>query len=452
MEVPFTSLLTFPSQYTPGHFDSTRTVLAPPDTHLICTSAYPAPSDFLPLFYARHALLAHHSVIWIGCTGTGEAHTRSALRKMGTGTSHKVLLDESFVYLDALDDISSGSVQDGHQDARPALMRLKHRLSQVLSHLERRANRDTEEGKESTKGYVVIIDDAAVLAWTILSLSGTSKGSGDGDLKSEDAEDSVDPRVKLLRDKRRQGASAIHHDEIGARLGACLEELRRECCSPAGAVLLTHLSADNTSIFPPVSKIPASRGGDYGVGTGFDADDAGEENEDEEVYEEVAEWKEEEEIAEDQDNQEGAPSRGAVAAASVDWRVDSFLRRLLPDADVWIEVRGLRSGRARDCHGEVCVFGLERACVARNKPVPVLPMPADPLGQVRSRDRTAKPLKNFSHMSLGSNHVAGKATIPISAWRIESRCEGRDEAMLFRIEPSGEAIAWSRGARLKTSA
>lgn len=135
------------------------------------------------------------------------------------------------------------------------------------------------------------------------------------------------------------------------------------------ASLLVHLATDNTSIFPPTSRAPASRGGSYGVGTGFDADDAGEENEEEELYEEHTEqWSsvDGQERDEAHDHQK-APRIGtadlidtevhSVAAAATDWRTDSLLRRILQRTDVWIETRGLRSGKARDCHGEVCIVG-----------------------------------------------------------------------------------------------
>lgn len=120
------------------------------------------------------------------------------------------------------------------------------------------------------------------------------------------------------------------------------------------AALLVHLTTDNTSIEAPHGRSSASRGGSYGVGTGFDADDAGEENEEEELYEEHAEqWLPVDEEEHSALRAEIENAKHAVAAAGIDWRVDSLLRRLLLRSDFWIETRGLRSGKARDCHGEV---------------------------------------------------------------------------------------------------
>lgn len=130
------------------------------------------------------------------------------------------------------------------------------------------------------------------------------------------------------------------------------------------AILLTHLTTESTTILPPAPHTQVGRsGGSYGVGTGFDADDAGEENEDEELYEDVEIPLEEEEANGSEDDKDVVKKNGTIenrytskstfAKESVDWRVDTLLRRLLLDADFWIEVRGLRSGKARDCHGEV---------------------------------------------------------------------------------------------------
>lgn len=112
----------------------------------------------------------------------------------------------------------------------------------------------------------------------------------------------------------------------------------------------------------PSSHIHSGRsGGSYGVGTGFDADDAGEENEEEELYEDVLDPLDEDSAASDEETDsksdrivenEGQPS-AIFTKESIDWRVDTLLRKLLLSADFWIEVRGLRSGKARDCHGEV---------------------------------------------------------------------------------------------------
>lgn len=124
--------------------------------------------------------------------------------------------------------------------------------------------------------------------------------------------------------------------------------------------LWTHLTAENTTIIPPSLSNPhsSSRGG-HGVGTGFDADDAGEEDDEDLVFEEVDDESETSNSALDQTS--STAKNGAKTASSallppddtVDWRIDSLLRALVSSADFWIEVRGLRSGKARDCHGEV---------------------------------------------------------------------------------------------------
>lgn len=100
---------------------------------------------------------------------------------------------------------------------------------------------------------------------------------------------------------------------------------------------------------------------------------------------------------------------------------------------------------------QICVYGLERPCRARNVPLPTLPMPADPLDELRAFDRSARPLTQFSRLSLAGG--SGGAVVPatgtsLHAWRIDARCEGREAAMLFRVEPSGEAHAWSRGGAI----
>jgi hypothetical protein len=125
--------------------------------------------------------------------------------------------------------------------------------------------------------------------------------------------------------------------------------------------LLTHLTADSTTIKPPTSHAQASRGGGaYGVGTGFDADDAGEENEEDELYEDIVDEETPESSEQDGQEETKADKRESATFAkdSVDWRVDSLLRKLLLTADLWIEARGLRSGKARDCHGEVSMPSL----------------------------------------------------------------------------------------------
>lgn len=510
--VPLSSLLTFPlldqERTTPGTPKGTtatapplessikggasgsRTSQSPPGSHILVTSTYPAPAAFAPLYHARQALRSGHAIVWIACSGCGEAHVQRALRGSAGSDSNRKWqripssygsLDggSRIVYLDALDTLMDEGLSS--HDARPALLRLKNRITQAVKCLAE----DNSAGVESLELLVkprhvtVIIDDASALAWMIPTLSSdniasTQTGPSDphpavnGTISSKDE----DPRIRLLRDKRRQGAAAIHRDEIGERLGTYIAELHGECCESHGATLVTHLGLDCTSVTAPESRSPATRGGQFGVGTGFDADDAGEENEEEELYEDVeadlwqAHGDPDEKISgvTELDALPAQRRAGGVAASHVDWRVDSLLRRLVLHADLWIEIRGLRSGRARDCHGELCIFALSRPCLARGQALPDLPLPADPLASVRAQDRAANPLKNLSRLSLKSAHgsspsrkaeglsIRDKTTlrtvesVPLRAWACSSWCEGRDNAMLFRIEPSGDAVAWSRGA------
>jgi hypothetical protein len=208
------------------------------------------------------------------------------------------------------------------------------------------------------------------------------------------------------------------------------------------AILLTHLTAESSSIIPPTPHIQPTRGGSYGVGTGFDADDAGEENEDE-LYEDYTEvFQEEQSPAGESSDVNGEVS---LSSAGVDWRVDSLIRTLLLNADLWIEVRGLRSGKARDCHGEVSIHSLFRPCMARQKALPQLPMPSDPLRKLRSKDRASRPLAHLNGLSIAS--TSAPTLLPSKAWNMDIQCAGRENAMLFRVEAVGEAVAWNRGGR-----
>lgn len=495
MFIPFSSLLTFPDiDLRPQAIRTTssnpkdnkkRNILPPPTSHFVCTTNFPAPASFLPWHYAKHTLKNNGYVIWIGCTGTGEEHVRHTLRKAGaTSTASKnAHLTSKLVYFDAFEAMQGGAMLEhasssatGSDSSRLSLLRLQHRLEQVL---ERIPQADSEEEESTQSPILVIIEDAAALAWTIERLTSESidvfgdEGKDDTAKQADDDKANHDPRIQLLREKRRMGnGTAIHKDEIGHLFGQfIIEQIWKQTCVPANAVLLTHLTTDNTSIEPPKSHLPATRGGSYGVGTGFDADDAGEENEDEELYEDQPEdWQQEDGKEGTQENgnpaKAGTRRSGGVAAANIDWRVDSLLRQLLPHSDIWIEMRGLRSGKARDCHGEVCVYGLGRPCKARNVPLPKLPMPADPLTEIRSQDRT---LSQFNQLSLSSatkslfdgNKAAHdkqtsaleKSTLKFTlhAWKMEVWCEGREKAMLFRIDPNGEAMAWSRGSAHSTT-
>lgn len=277
MLLPFASLLTFPVDSTDPSTNA-NSVLPPPSAHVVCTTAYPAPSGFLAWHYARHALAAHGGhVVWIGCGGVGERHVRATLRRAlvsggsaGGGEGAKERQAEAaarrLVYLDALDTLtsipsfdrddddaaagpssssSSAPLSDhpGH-DARPALLRLQHRLEQVLGRIrggEEEASGDEENDQTAAQAaraprrrrpILVVLDDVSALSWCIENLSTTESATSDAG-SHHDEPDVQDPRIKVLRDKRRQGGTAVHRDETGHRLGAFIEEqLRVETCDP----------------------------------------------------------------------------------------------------------------------------------------------------------------------------------------------------------------------------
>jgi hypothetical protein len=367
----FSSVLTFETPVG-------RTAIPPPKTHILATTTYPAPSNFLPLHYARIFLNSSEGgsqtggkkvVIWLGCDGSGENNLRNALRKNGVNVSK-----QSFIYIDALEEVlEQQEAINSRQDA--ALDRLYTRVEEQLSAATRYAaedgDQDGSEDERSSASCLVIVDDASALAWSITALADDQEGQQGGSSSMH----KVDHRVQLLRSKRK---GAIQTDSVGKGLANWLGESLRKCCETVSgmcgcgcdlscsiltyfflhlknsAILLTHLTAENTTIVPPIAHTQPTRGGSYGVGTGFDADDAGEEREDEELYEDFTEMPAEDTTSnEGKGNNKGTEMETATTNASLDWRVDSLIRSLLLSADLWIEVRGLRSGKARDCHGEV---------------------------------------------------------------------------------------------------
>ncbi|CDR98616.1 uncharacterized protein SPSC_02399 [Sporisorium scitamineum] len=92
---------------------------------------------------------------------------------------------------------------------------------------------------------------------------------------------------------------------------------------------------------------------------------------------------------------------------------ESLLRSLLQKADVWIEVKELASGRARDCDGEITVHPLVRPSLARALPASHRP------AQV-SAPRDIPPLQAFA---------------------IDTPCPSRAKAVLYRIAPDGQSAA-----------
>lgn len=230
MLIPFASLLNFPapdhvqltdhgkSAYGAGE-RKTRTTVPPAGSFITCTSNHPAPSSFLPWYYGRQYIQAGGSVIWLSCTASGEAHVRSLFRKsiVGLSSGKKRFGQDSLICIDAAEILlaTEESTSKSGTDARPALWRLQHTLEQTLQRL-----RDVEgpatEGQDVPAPIIVILDDASMLAWLIERLSDdatTECASGTAVQNGED------PRMQLLRSKRRQGRFAIHRDSIGERLG-----------------------------------------------------------------------------------------------------------------------------------------------------------------------------------------------------------------------------------------
>ncbi|EPQ32026.1 uncharacterized protein PFL1_00224 [Pseudozyma flocculosa PF-1] len=90
---------------------------------------------------------------------------------------------------------------------------------------------------------------------------------------------------------------------------------------------------------------------------------------------------------------------------------ESIFRSLCKTADVWIEVKELGSGRARDCDGEITVHPLVRSSLA----------------------------PDWTHQSnedLSEGFEDG--TPPLAAFAIETPCPSRAKAMLYRIAHDGQ--------------
>lgn len=106
---------------------------------------------------------------------------------------------------------------------------------------------------------------------------------------------------------------------------------------------------------------------------------------------------------------------------------------------------------------QICIYGLVRPCMACHKPLPSLPLPGDALQTLRAADRSNIPLTHFNRLSLSSTAgVIGRDTtvknsrsaqqMTLASYRFDCLCEGRDNAMLYKVDPSGDAVAWSRGS------
>lgn len=83
--------------------------------------------------------------------------------------------------------------------------------------------------------------------------------------------------------------------------------------------------------------------------------------------------------------------------------------------------------------------------MALQQALPRLPLPLDPLRSLRSKDRISRPLATFNSLSINSTAAATSSMIPNKSWNVDVQCSGREGAMLFRVEATGEAVAWSRG-------
>lgn len=92
---------------------------------------------------------------------------------------------------------------------------------------------------------------------------------------------------------------------------------------------------------------------------------------------------------------------------------ECLFNNLLQRADVWVEVKELASGRARDCDGEITVHPLVRPSLARALPA--------------------------SHRASTAQQPT--ATPPLQAFAIETPCPNRAKAMLYRIAPDGQSAA-----------
>ncbi|PWZ02855.1 hypothetical protein BCV70DRAFT_197117 [Testicularia cyperi] len=101
---------------------------------------------------------------------------------------------------------------------------------------------------------------------------------------------------------------------------------------------------------------------------------------------------------------------------------ESVLRSLLRTADVWIEVKELGSGRARDCDGEITVHPLVRPSLAHS-------------------------LKTTPRDPSAASHFP-----PLQAFAVETPCPSRSKAVLYRIAPDGQSAATAGvGAGTSTS-
>ncbi|GAC73401.1 hypothetical protein PANT_9c00099 [Moesziomyces antarcticus T-34] len=90
---------------------------------------------------------------------------------------------------------------------------------------------------------------------------------------------------------------------------------------------------------------------------------------------------------------------------------ECLLSSLLQTADVWVEVKELASGRARDCDGEITVHPLVRPSLAQT-------------------------------LASSASHAEQHREVPpLQAFAVETPCPTRAKAVLYRIAPDGQSAA-----------
>ncbi|KAN0066415.1 hypothetical protein ACQY0O_000509 [Thecaphora frezii] len=109
-------------------------------------------------------------------------------------------------------------------------------------------------------------------------------------------------------------------------------------------------------------------------------------------------------------------SKSSSTSSATDAVDESLFRSLCRMADVWIEVKELGSGRARDCDGEIAVHPLVRPSLAS------------------SQDGDE-----------GATQSDG-AEPPLAAFALDTPCPSRSKAMLYRIAPDGQTATSGAGA------
>ncbi|CEH12853.1 hypothetical protein CBOM_00812 [Ceraceosorus bombacis] len=337
----------------------------PPGTHLLLSSTRPSAPDVYLCASAVNLLqnprpsaspthipdptssstLSHARVIWVDCLARGSEEIKGLCKRLsGKGLDWKGYAERVQV-VDAYDveghwtAASAGSVHVAHRDAWSEEL---HRLLRRLESLLQGAAKEEGHAASHAAKCLVVLDDLNTLAWGTASprskiSSSTSQGA--------------DRQLVLT------GAQKEPQRLLAEGMTAWVEELRL-ICERNSAALITHLHADHTSILDDAhqgisrEREKAARG----AGQGFDADDAGEEDADTNIAVQV-ETSSSESSSDEQGNarvqKKAVKTRPPIRAAFVDAFDDALFLGALKNADVWVEMRSLRSGRAVDCHGEL---------------------------------------------------------------------------------------------------